>query len=78
MRSTGGQGPESVGPRGSGAGYPGDPGAEELGGGRRLDLGLLRLPYPVDPVLCPAGSREELVERLQTYTRQVSVGGMSG
>lgn len=66
-----------VGLRGSGlAGYPGDPGTRGGGG----QLGACGGPaYPADPVLCPAGSREELVERLQSYTRQVSVrGGTSG
>lgn len=57
-------------------GYPGDPGAGRWG--QTWAAGLLDLTYRFGPVLCPAGSREELVERLQTYTRQVSgVGGMS-
>lgn len=45
---------------------------------------LTRAGWPARPdlpnylVFCPAGSREELVERLQTYTRQVSGGGGTG
>lgn len=52
----------------AGSGDPGD-----SGWGRSLlgvGVGVAR----TDPELGPAGSREELVERLQTYTRQVRDG----
>lgn len=66
-----------VGLRGSGTWLP----RRLTGGGRRQasgarpgQAGLFRLVLTPDSVLGSAGSREELVERLQTYTRQVSCG----